>query len=192
MGDDDEYSDTEEEFWEQLAAREPGIDHANARWSLWKAKQGDWRDLEKRVRSDTKLNSKERAFIADIIAGSIKRPNHDHPDFEAHNRCWEIACYVVWGETQQLSVGKKPRKKPVIGAAVQVFGVSPSGVYAALDRYREEAKKYRDSLLQYGLVSELIPIFYWKPGARLPTRNYPGPRKRKPVDRTSKRRLRAI
>lgn len=186
MGDDDEFSDEEMEFWEQLEAREPGIDHANARHTLWKAKQGDWRALEKRVRSNVKLNSKERAFIADIVGGKIKRPNHDHPDFEAQNRWWEIACYVVWGETQN------PRKKPVIGDAMQVFGVSQSSVYEALKHCRVDAEKYRDSFLRYALLSKVIPLFYWKPGTRSPTHSYPGLQKRKPVDRNSGRRLRAI
>jgi hypothetical protein len=181
MGDDYEFSDAEmremhERIWASKTGKprdatvpvfqsasqlEPRFDVADAWSALEEAKQGDWRALEKRVRSGIDLCPTERAFVADIIAGKIKRPKHNPLDFEAQRRRRKIASYVVWGETQTS------RKKPTIADAMRVFGVSRAGVFDALKHERKRAEVLRDRYLQLG-CPEVISAYYWKPGEQVP------------------------
>jgi hypothetical protein len=72
------------------------------------ARCGDWQNITGRVRSGAPLGSEERAFVADVLDGNIKRKKQRPETFAVSARHFKIAFHVVFAEVLDIC-GCHPR-----------------------------------------------------------------------------------
>ncbi len=96
--------------------------------SVLEAQDGDYRRLERRLRQDAELSRAERDFLADFLAGNIKRPANRPPSKQKALRRELVAKF--------LRAHPGP-PKAAIEDAITHYGISRTEVY--------EAKKHDES-----------------------------------------------